>query len=119
MFKGIDRRRHRFNNMGENGIFYKPICKKALDGGLKIMSTYDSTVSLMRDMTESDLLKIREFVIRLSTKSEVRKEMYNPYKPLTREEIIEQLAEARKHADEGRVMEAHQASQNVRAKYGL
>ena len=47
------------------------------------------------------------------------KEMYNPYKPLTREEIIEQLSIARKHADEGQVLDAHQVSANVREKYGL
>ena len=41
------------------------------------------------------------------------------YMPMTREEIIEQLAEARKHAEEGKVMDAHKASMNVREKYGL
>ena len=35
---------------------------------------------------------------------------YNPYKHLTREEIVEQLAIARKKAKEKHVMEAHQAS---------
>ncbi|SEA91029.1 hypothetical protein SAMN05216349_1515 [Oribacterium sp. KHPX15] len=49
----------------------------------------------------------------------LRKEMYNPYKPLTREEVIEQLAIAKKHADEGRVMEGHRASANIREKYGF
>ena len=34
-------------------------------------------------------------------------EKHNPYKHLTREEIIEQLAVARKNAEEGHVMEAH------------
>lgn len=38
---------------------------------------------------------------------------------LTRKEVIEQLAIARKNAEEGRVMETHQASDNVRKKYGL
>ena len=83
------------------------------------MSVYESTVSMMRDLGDSDLLLIKEFISRLTTKSEVRKEMYNPYKPLTREEIIEQLASARKHASEGKVMEAHQASDAIRGKYGL
>lgn len=43
----------------------------------------------------------------------------NPYKPLIREEIIEQLAIARQHADEGKTMDAHKASSNIREKYGL
>lgn len=82
-------------------------------------TTYESTITLMRQLSETDLLKIKDIVSRLLTKSEERKEIYNPYKPLAREEIIEQLAQARKHADEGKVMDAHQASANVRKKYGL
>ena len=46
-------------------------------------------------------------------------EMHNPYKLLTREEIIEQLAIAKRHTDSGKVMEAHKASANIREKYGL
>lgn len=48
-----------------------------------------------------------------------RKELYNPYRSYTREEIIEQLEIARKHAYEGKVMDAKQASFNIREKYGL
>lgn len=47
------------------------------------------------------------------------KKKINPFKHLTREEIVEQLAIARKNAEEGQVMEAHQASDNIKAKYGL
>ena len=49
----------------------------------------------------------------------VTEEKINPFKHLTREEIVEQLAIARKNAEEGQVMEAHKASDNIRAKYGL
>lgn len=83
------------------------------------MSTYESTVSMMNQLPETDLLLIHEFVRRFASKTEIKKEMYNPYKPLTREEIIEQLSIARKHADEGQVLDAHQVSANVREKYGL
>lgn len=83
------------------------------------MTTYEATVSMMQNLPETDLLVINEFVKRLSSKNEVHKERYNPYKHLTREEIIEQLSIARKNAEEGNVMEAHQASNNVREKYGL
>ena len=47
----------------------------------------------------------------------VAAEMIN--KGLTREKIIEQLAIARKHAEEGYVKIAHQASAIIREKYGL
>ena len=40
-------------------------------------------------------------------------------KYLTCEEIVEQLAIARKNSEEGHVMEAHQASANIRKKYGF
>ena len=83
------------------------------------MNTYESTVSLMNGLPEKDLLLIKEFVNRLISKSEIKNEMYNPYKPMTREEIVEQLAVAQKHAKEGKVMDALQASANVREKYGL
>ena len=83
------------------------------------MTTYEATVSMIQKLPEADLLVINEFVKRLSSKTAVREERYNPYRHLTREEIIEQLAVARKNAEEGHVMEAHQASDNIREKYGL
>ena len=83
------------------------------------MSTYESTISLMKGLPEGDLLIVHDFVNRLLVKSENRQETSNPYNPLTREEIIKELAVARKHADEGKVIDAHEASENVRARYGL
>ena len=74
---------------------------------------------MMQRFDDSDLLLIKEFVNSLSRKSGARQESYDPYKPLTREEIFEQLAIAKKHADEGRVMPAHQASRNISEKHGL
>ena len=83
------------------------------------MTTYEATGSMMQNLPEADLLVINEFVKRLSSKEEIWKERYNPYKHFTREEIVEQLAIARKNAEEGHVREAHQASANIREKYGL
>ncbi|MBR3307220.1 MAG: hypothetical protein IKI75_08215 [Lachnospiraceae bacterium] len=50
------------------------------------------------------------------SETEHRRELYNPYKPLTREEILEQLAIAGKHAEEGLVLDAHEASNSIRIK---
>jgi len=83
------------------------------------MTTYESTISLMSTLPEKDLLKIKEFVSRLISKPEERTEMFNPYKHLTREEVIEQLAISRSHAEDGRTMDAHVASAGIREKYGL
>ena len=82
-------------------------------------SAYESTVSMMSGLDDADLMLIKEFIIRISSKDKYRQELYNPYKPMTREEIMEQLTIARKHADEGMVIEGHQASANIREKYGL
>ena len=83
------------------------------------MSTYEATISMIKELPEPDLLIVKEFVRRLSHKSEERKEIFNPYKALTREEIIEQLAIAKMHANSGMVNEAHSVSSDIREKYGL
>ena len=83
------------------------------------MSTYEATISLMKGLSENDLLVVNEFVKRLSSKSEENKETMNPFHPLTREEIIEQLSLAHEHADNGMIMDAHKASDTIREKYGL
>lgn len=83
------------------------------------MNTYESTISMMKSLPESDLLIVTELVNRLSNKEIARKELYNPYKPLTREEILEKLAEARKHASEGKVMPASEVAASIREKYNL
>ena len=48
-----------------------------------------------------------------------KKETYNPFASLSREEIFAQLEYSRKRAEEGRVISAHQASALVREKYRL
>ena len=48
-----------------------------------------------------------------------RKKACDPFKGLSREEIIVQLSDARFHADKGMVLDAHCASGNVREKYGI
>lgn len=83
------------------------------------MSTYEATISLIKGLSESDLLVVKEFVKRLTSKSEIIRETNNPFHPMTREEIIEQLSTAHEHADKGMIMEAHKASANIRDKYGL
>ena len=83
------------------------------------MSTYDAAISLMKELSENDLLIVEEFVKKLTSKSEKLKESSDPFHPMTREEIIEQLTKAHEHADKGLVMEAHKASNNIREKYGL
>ena len=51
--------------------------------------------------------------------NEINKETNNPFAPMTREEIIEQLSAARNLAEKGMILEAHEVSRNIRKKYGL
>ena len=77
------------------------------------MSTLETTVSMMKNLPEKDLLKIQAFV-RLFLS-----EAPNPFEPMSEEEIYLQLEQSRKHAEEGRLKDAIQVSASVREKYGL
>ncbi|MBR5970072.1 MAG: hypothetical protein IK016_06965 [Lachnospiraceae bacterium] len=87
------------------------------------MTTYDTTVTMLKELQESDLMKVMAYISRflLGEKgaAATTAEPFNPYKPLTREEIMERLEVARKHADAGVVMDARKAIDDVRTKYGL
>lgn len=86
------------------------------------MGTYEATISMLQKLPEGDLLKVKAYVSRFfsaSAKESTEDTGFYPYKPLTREEIVSELENARVHAENGQVMDAHQASQIVREKYGL
>lgn len=77
------------------------------------MSTLETTVSMMKQLPEKDLLKVQAFVRLFFPESS------NPFSPLSEEEIYFQLERSRKHAEEGQLKDAMQISSNVRAKYRL
>ena len=85
------------------------------------MSTYDATVSMLQELPESDLLKVKAYISSLfiSSNSQGESVIDSPFTPLSEDEIYDQLAHARMHAKEGKVKPAKQTSANVRAKYGL
>lgn len=72
------------------------------------MSTLESTISMLETLPEEDLLAIQAIVKRFVVKEN------SPYAPLSKEEMLERLQSARKHADEGKVMDATLVSKNVR-----
>ena len=84
------------------------------------MSAYESTVSMLSKLPENDLLKVQAYISRFfsDTENQIISQS-NPFDALTEEEIYSQLAEARKHASEGKVNEAKTASAKLRSKYGL
>ena len=50
---------------------------------------------------------------------EIKRQAYNPYKPMTEEAILSRLESSREQADAGMVRDAKSVSKNMRAKYGL
>ncbi len=85
------------------------------------MGTYDATVSMLQKLPEADLLKVKEYISRLFMIASGKGESVetDPFRPLSEDEIYEQLALSRQHVDEGKVMPAKQVASNVKAKYGL
>lgn len=77
------------------------------------MSTLESTVSMIQQLPEKDLLKVQAFVRLFFSETD------NPFSPLTEEQIYSQLEESRLQASEGKVKDAWQIASDVREKYGL
>lgn len=89
--------------------------KRVATLGVDIMSTLEATVSMLRSLPEAELLTIHDFTRRLYIKQNKDVEL----KVMTEEEILDKLDTSRKHADEGRVMDADVAVSKLREKYGL
>ena len=66
------------------------------------MSTLDATVSMLKTLPESELLTIYD----LTRRFYMKQEKSTAPAPLTEQQIIEKLDLARKHASEGKVMDA-------------
>lgn len=77
------------------------------------MSTLEATVSMLETLPEDDLIAISGIVKRFIIKNN------SPYAPLTKKETLEKLAKSRKQAEEGKVRDAKEASDEIREKYGL
>ena len=88
------------------------------------MSTLENTITMLEALPEADLRKVSVFIKKFfltPAKSDdaARVASYNPYQPLTGEELFNSLEESRKRAEEGHVLDAHQVAANVREKYGF
>ena len=79
------------------------------------MSTLEATVSMLQSLPEAELLAIHDLTRRLYINQNKDVEL----KVMTEEEILDKLDVSRKHADEGRVIDADVAISKLRVKYGL
>lgn len=79
------------------------------------MSTLDATVFMLKALPESELLTIYNLTRRFYMKQD--KEAKRD--PMTEQQMLDKLDLARKHASEGKVMDADAAVSKLREKYGL
>lgn len=63
-------------------------------------------------MGTGEIMHIKRFVFSTAIDTDI-------YRPLSKEEFFDRLDAARRHADDGKVKEAHVVAENVRKKYGL
>ena len=79
------------------------------------MNTLENTVSMMKALPETDLVKIQDF-----TKKLFQRQQNNcPFPLKSREDIYKDLEISRKQTAEGKCMEMGQALAEIREKYGL
>ena len=79
------------------------------------MSIYESTVAMLELLSEDDLEAVNGIVKRLVIKTHSE----NPYKKLTKEEMLEQLSEARTYVANGKFKTGDQVAENLGKKYGF
>lgn len=86
------------------------------------MTTMENTISMMKDLSEADLLKTQNFTKKLFQRheSETMDEAMNKFlMPKSREDIYRDLEISRQQAAEGKCIEMGQALAEIRKKYGI
>ncbi len=79
------------------------------------MSTLEATVSILGALPETDLLAIYD----LAKRCYAKQDQNMAPKAMTEEQMLERSDVARKHASEGKVMDADVAIGRLRRRYGL
>ncbi len=79
------------------------------------MSTLEATVSMLEAMPEEARLQVFEYTQNLFG----AKKPQNPFLPLTKDQILEDLAVSRKQIDEGEVCSMEDALDELEKKYGF
>lgn len=79
------------------------------------MNAFESTVSMMEVLPESDLIKIQNFTQKLY----MHRNADSPFEPLNEEDILNDLRISREQTAQGQRKEMGQAIEEIRHKYGL
>lgn len=86
------------------------------------MSTLQNTISMMRTLPETDLIKIQDFTKKLAERRELEAadEAVGRFLPSkTREDIYRDLEISRQQAAEGKYQEAGEFIAELREEYGI
>lgn len=78
------------------------------------MNTFENTVSMMEALPEADLIEIQNFTKKLY----MLRNNKSPFRPLTEEDIINDLSVSREQVAQGKCREMGQAIEGIRRKYG-
>ena len=76
------------------------------------MSTFDTTVTMLNDLNEDELLSIQWIILRM-------KDMQGLFQPKSKEEVLERLDESKRQADNGMGKNADVYIAELRKRYGL
>ncbi len=77
------------------------------------MSTLEQTVSMLESLPEDDVKAIHDITYRFYIRE------HSPLKPVTREQILKDLAVSRQQIANGEGKELGEAIREIEAKYGL
>lgn len=79
------------------------------------MNTFENTVSMMETLPEADLVEIQNFTKKLY----MLRITESPFRPLTGDDILNDLQTSREQIAQGKCKEMGQAIEGIRNKYGL
>ena len=79
------------------------------------MTALESTVSVLRTLPESKLMIIQNLARQFAQQPTIE----NPYKPMSRDEILAELAASSEDIKQGKVYSAEESVSLIRDKYGL
>lgn len=77
------------------------------------MNTLDATISMLRALPESDIKIIHDITYFIYTKR------HNPSKPITKEQILNDLAISREQIANGEYQDLDKAIDEIETKYGI
>ena len=79
------------------------------------MNTLENTVLMMEALSEADLIEIQNFTKKLY----ILRNAESPFRPLTEDDIMNDLSVSREQIAQGKCREMGQAIEGIRYKYGL